>query len=73
MNKANAEKTLRQVPSLARSLDYQRSEWRLDGKLLHFAVRENCEHGGSYHSQSCKLLDAYQAKAARKLLAKRAP
>ena len=69
MNKANAEKTLRQIPGLARSLDYKRSEWRLDGTLLHFAVRENAEHGGSYHSQSCMVLDAYQAKAARKLLA----
>ena len=69
MNKANAEKTLRQVPGLARSLDYQRSEWDLHGKLLHYAVRENAPHGGSYHCRTCVWLTAYETKAARKLLA----
>ena len=69
MNRANAEKILRQVSDLSRSMDYRRPEWLLEGKLLHYAVRENAEHGGSYHSRRCVWLDGYQAKAARKLLA----
>ena len=68
MNIVNAEKTLRQIPELARSLDYKRAEWELAGGLLYYAVRVNLEHGGSYHCSKCMWLNRYQAKAARKLL-----
>ena len=69
MNRENAIAALRDLPLVARSVQYLRSEWRVEGKALHFAVRENCEHGGSFHSRQCAILTPYQAKAARKVVA----
>lgn len=70
VNRSNAIMVLREASSdVARSIYYIRSEWALEGNTLHFAVRENCEQGGSYHRRLSTTLTAYQAKAARKLVA----